>query len=99
MFGFKEIRIGSQLWMTLSFCVCYLIVYFYLFLFEIVIIENFGYKIFDDEIGALCHMVLSVIGTCTVLYLCTYIEEINLKYPKKEEKEKEKKGIKEDLNN
>ena len=61
--------------------------------------ENFGYKIFDDEIGALCHMALSVIGTCTVLYLCTYIEEINLKYPKKEEKEKEKKDIKEDSNN
>ena len=98
MFGFKEIRIGSQLWMTLSFCICYLIVYFYLFLFEIVIIENFGYKIFDDEIGALCHMVLSVIETCTVLYLSKYIEQINLKYTKKEEKEKENKNNKHNTN-
>lgn len=91
MFGFREIRLGSLLWMTFSFCVCYLIVYFYLMLFALVIMENFGHPIFDKESGALCHMILSVIGSCTVLILCTVIQDINLKYPE-EKKIKEKEG-------
>lgn len=53
--------------------------------------ENFGHPIFDKESGALCHMILSVIGSCTVLILCTVIQDVNLKYPE-EKKIKEKEG-------
>ena len=63
----REIRIETTLWLTFLFCMCFLIVFFYLLMFEMVIMENFHYALFEDAWGAIVHFICSALGSCTIL--------------------------------
>ena len=77
--NFKQLRIGSILWLIFLYCMAFLVIYFYMSLFTIVIAEQLGYDLFSVEAGALCHVICSTVGSAAVLYLGVYTQEMNLK--------------------
>lgn len=91
MYDLREMRIGTVIWLSLLFCLSYLIVYFFLFLFQVVISENFHYDLFARETGALVQMVVAVVGASTIMYMSmnTQILETNVKLANEKKDDKE----------